>query len=195
MILETAQLLSGCWWHHDPVKAEQWYTEDKIYKKTHGNHPCSIWTRECQENYIWLCHLGLALCKEWAYRYDHKPSDHKCYPILMFLITHVPDIDTNDGTITIPKMAMPDNYKCSDPVYSYRTYYLNDKLSMLVWRKRDPPPWVPDHIQSVHYKSEHDRLSSQLKKLESRTRKTQDHLNEIQSLKLELSIILQKWNK
>ena len=46
MILETAQLLSTAAIFHG-------YVGD-IYKSTHLNHPCSVWTRETRENYNWL---------------------------------------------------------------------------------------------------------------------------------------------
>ena len=187
MILETSQLLSTT--HHmaNSVLAEKYMTEGKIYKKTHYNHPSAIWARECRENYIWLCYLGLALCKEYAYRYDKKPSDHKCYDKLVFLITHVPDeLPSNNGVITLPKMAMPDQYKCADPVHAYRTYYVNDKQRMLVWRKRGPPNWIPKSLQHIHYESEIKRLSNALDKLNERVRKTDEHLKRIQELKTEI---------
>ena len=150
MALETTQLLSTAWWVSDPNQAKQWCDQGLIYRKTHEKHPSAIWSRECKENYIWLCHLGLALCKEYAYRFDKQPTDHKCYSKLMFLITHVPPLNNNCGYITTPKLAMPDQYKSDDAVLAYRTYYLNDKQRMLVWRKRNPPPWVPPELCHVH---------------------------------------------
>jgi phage-related protein len=53
MIVETAQLL--CTAHH--VSGTN---GDIPYRKTHQNHPCSIWARESIENYNWL----LTLLKE-----------------------------------------------------------------------------------------------------------------------------------
>jgi hypothetical protein len=187
MILETTQLLSTC--HHvvNPVQAQAWTRDNMIYHKTHQNHPSSIWTRECRENYIWLCYLGLALCNEYAYRYDKKSEDHKCHSKLMFLITHVPDLPSNNGTITIPKQAMPDQYKSNDPVLAYRTYYVNDKNGMLVWRKRGPPSWVPKSLHHTHYQSEIKRLSSNLSKINNRTRKTADHVAQIEQINKELN--------
>lgn len=195
MILESVQLISTC--HHmtQPDVAEKWVSENRIYKKTHMNHPCSIWVRECKENYIWLCHFGLALCKEWAYRYDHKPSDHKCHSILMFLINNVPPLPENGGVITKPKMAMPDQYKSEDPIMAYRTYYLNDKAKMLVWSKRQPPYWVPNSSRNVHYESELSRLNKQLDKLNSRVRKTSDHLDQIEKLKCEIKRLSDEYNQ
>ena len=186
MILETTQLLSTC--HHviNSDQAQAWTDQDLIYRKTHQNHPCSIWVRECKENYIWLCHLGLELCKEYAYRYDKQPTDHKCYSKLIFLINNVPELPSNNGVITLPKLAMPDQYKTTDPVLSYRTYYLNDKSQMLVWRKRSPPSWVPKNMRHVHYQSELKRLNTELSKLKSRMRKTSEHINMIEKLKIDI---------
>ena len=157
MILETTQLAGTC--HHvvNSLQAEKWLSEGLIYRKTHVNHPCSIWVRECKENYIWLCQLGLALCKEYAYRYDKQISDHKCYSKLIFLSENIPPLISN-GCITTPRLAMPDKYKTSDPVFSYRMYYLNEKARMLVWRKREPPEWVPSQFKAIHYQFEISRM-------------------------------------
>lgn len=189
MILETTQLLSTCYHVVDPVLANKYLDDGLIYRKTHMNHPSSIWTRECKENFVWLCHLGLALCKEKAYRYDTKPEDHKCYSKLMFLITHVPpSLPSNNGRITMPKLAMPEQYKNpNDPISSYRLYYINDKQRMLVWRKRTPPPFIPQPLQRIHYQSERDRYNKMLEKLESRKRPTQQHLDDIIKLKQKVS--------
>jgi len=159
MIIETCQLLSTAWHVANLELAEKFTSENKIYRKTHMNHPCAIWTRECKENYIWLCHLGLELCKEYAYRFDKQPSDHACYSKLMFLIQNVPPLPDNGGRITMPKLAMPDKYKTNDPVYSYRLYYLNEKQRMLVWRKRNPPSWVPSELLNNHHEYETKRTS------------------------------------
>ena len=185
-ILETTQLLSTC--HHvtNEAQAKIWVEQGLIYRKTHYNHPCSIWLRECQENYIWLCHFGIALCKEYAYRYDKKTDDHKCYAKLIFLIHNVPPLPTNGGVITLPKLAMPDAYKTNDPVLSYRMYYLNDKERMLVWRKRGPPSWVPKPLRKTHYQSEIKRIDSKLCDLNGKVRKTQAHLDEIDKLTFEI---------
>lgn len=162
LILEATQLLSTCQHVINPLEAEKWFNEGLIYRQTHVNHPCSLWVRECKENYIWLCQLGFELCKEYAYRYDKQISDHKCYSKLIFLAEHVPSLPSY-GNITTPRLAMPDKYKHTDPVFSYRMYYLNEKARMLVWRKRSPPPWVPDNLCLIHYQSEQKRLLKQQK--------------------------------
>ena len=147
MILETSQILSTCWHAVNPVEASVLLEENKIYRKTHINHPCCIWVRECKENYIWLCHLGIALCREYAFRYNKKLTDHKCYAKLYFFIHNIPPNlkgnKTNPGNITKPKLAMPDTYKSDDAVYSYRKYYLNEKSHLFKWKNRPKPYWIP----------------------------------------------------
>ena len=87
MILETAQLLCGV--HH--------MAESKLdipYRLSHKNHPCSIWARECIENYVWLCDLGMELCKEYTYRYGKR---HKSQDIIEWCITNHPPLkETGD---------------------------------------------------------------------------------------------------
>lgn len=47
-----------------------------LYKIAHKNHPCTVWTRESRENFIWLCDLTVNLFKEYGKRYgkEHKHS-------------------------------------------------------------------------------------------------------------------------
>ena len=130
MILEYAQLLCGA--HH--------MTESKYeipYKLSHKNHPSAIWTRECIENYIWLCDLGLDLCEEYTYRYGKR---HKSQDIIEWALIHKPSIKTNND-ITPFALAMPDECKVGDAVESYRTYYMTEKRKIANWKNRETPEW------------------------------------------------------
>jgi len=128
MILETAQLLCGV--HH--------VTETNIdnipYKLSHKNHPCSIWARESITNYLWLCELGLELCKEYTYRYEKR---HKSQDVIEWCLFNKPNIE--DKGFTEPAKAMPDEYKVKSVVQSYRNYYNGEKVSFSKWKKRTPP--------------------------------------------------------
>lgn len=128
MILETAQLLCGAHWS---------VNKEAPYKLSHRNHPCSIWVRECIENYIWLCDLGMELSKEYTYRYG---KTHKSQQIIEWCITNIPNLREN-GDITSFALAMPDEYKVSCPVESYRNYYRGAKTSFANWKNRDVPQW------------------------------------------------------
>ena len=128
MILESVQLL--CTAHHATGGSAP-------YKKSHINHPCSIWVRECIENYIWLCDLGLELCKEYTHRYGKR---HKSQDIIEWCLIHKPNIK-EIGDITSFALAMPDECKIGNAVESYREYYLKYKKDFSKWTNRDLPYW------------------------------------------------------
>jgi len=130
MIVEYAQLLCGV--HH---VVESGY--EIPYKLSHKNHPSAIWARECLENYIWLCDLGLELCKEYTYRYEKR---HKSQEIIEWCLTHKPKL-TYNGDITPFALAMPDECKVGDAVDSYREYYRTEKRKIAQWKGRESPEW------------------------------------------------------
>jgi hypothetical protein len=135
MILETAQLLYCAHWLTDPD-----VLPPTAYRKTHGNHPCAIWTRESLSNYMWLCELGLALCAEFTFRYGgvHKTQAH-----LEWLAAHPPAL--LDHGITEIRLAMPPEYKRPNPVEAYRTFYRDNKLTLrgiVTYSVRDPPAFL-----------------------------------------------------
>jgi hypothetical protein len=131
MILETAQLLCGVHWM---TEGGQY---DIPYKLSHKNHPSAIWARECVENYIWLCDLGLELCNEYTYRYGKR---HKSQDIIEWCLLNVPNIPEK-GDVTPFALAMPDECKVGDAVASYRAYYMAEKRGFAVWKNRETPEW------------------------------------------------------
>jgi hypothetical protein len=130
MILETAQLLCGV--HHMTDQV----TDQVPYKLSHKNHPCAIWSRESLSNYLYLCDLGLELCKEYTYRYGKR---HKSQDVIEWCITNKPNIC--DKEFTEPARAMPNEYKVDSVVESYRNYYIGEKSKIAVWKNRDIPEW------------------------------------------------------
>jgi hypothetical protein len=128
MILETSQLLCGV----------HWVTGSEApYKLSHKNHPCSIWARECIENYLWLCDLGFELCKEYTHRYGKK---HKSQLIIEWCYDNRPNIPEN-GEMTPFALAMPIECKLNDAVESYRNYYMISKRDIASWKERNVPEW------------------------------------------------------
>ena len=130
MILETAQLLCGV--HHLTPQV----TPQVPYKLSHRNHPCSIWARESLSNYLYLCELGLELCKEYTYRYGKR---HKSQDVIEWCLINKPNIA--DKEFTEPARAMPDEYKSNCVVESYRNYYIGEKSKIAVWKNRETPEW------------------------------------------------------
>jgi len=135
MILETAQLLYSVHWFLNAILPEN------AYKKTHINHPCSIWARTSVENYSWLSKLGMELCAEYTFRYGkmHKTQSH-----LEWLTMHIPDIPTIG--FTTPVQAMPDEYKDENPIQGYKNFYIQNKMAIrgiTKYSKRIKPEWIP----------------------------------------------------
>ena len=83
MILETAQLLSSSY--------RSLFTDHVLlYKSTHINHPCSIWSRTNIDHYSWLVDYFNNLALEKIYRdyirkSQSKPSMHKSWQRLFAL--------------------------------------------------------------------------------------------------------------
>jgi len=131
MILETTQLLNNAM-----IVGRPGY--DPVYKMTHKNHPCSIWTAESLDNFEWLTDLGLALCREYTFRYS---KTHKCQPIIQSFSDDAKNLILPKIGLTPYKLCMPDQYKVADPIESYRNYYRGDKAYIAKWSKREQPYW------------------------------------------------------
>lgn len=131
MILETTQLLNNAM-----IAGNSDYIP--VYKKTHYNHPASIWCRDSKSNFAWLVDLGLALCTEYTYRYNKK---HKCQDIIEFFSEYKQSINLPNVGLTEFAICMPDQYKTEDAVESYRKYYIGEKAHIAFWKKRSAPDW------------------------------------------------------
>ena len=128
MVLETAQIL--CSVNHEAGRPAP-------YRKTHVNHPCTVWARASSANYAWLVELGKALSDEYTWRYGktHKSS------AVIDLLTSPPD-GIPRGPLTPFALAMPEQYRCDDPVQSYRDYYVKEKGHILSYKRRNTPDFV-----------------------------------------------------
>lgn len=127
MVTETAQMLcTGLHMHNINAK----------YKPTHKNHPCTIWAASSRSNWLWLKEFGLYLYEEYRFRYNNKL--HKAGEV----IKNLPEPLFEDMGLTNFALAMPEIYKCSDVVKSYRDYYLNEKYELFHYTKRKIPYWI-----------------------------------------------------
>ena len=130
MPLETAQILC--------TVRRSYYDDDTApYRSTHQNHPCCKWAAESVQNYVWLCILGIELCKEYTYRYN---KIHKCQAIIEECLENIPKKMRNTGRTGFVQ-AMPDHCKMDDSVLAYRNYYVKEKSHLASWRSRDIPDW------------------------------------------------------
>lgn len=138
MPTETAQMLSFAYYHSDLWKQEVPELLMK-FSKTHDLHPCSIWIRESLENFIWTCELGIQLVKEYRYRYN--PVKHqRALDIFHWCLQNPPNLPIKG--ITPFALAIPDVYKTSSVVDSYRNYYRGDKSDIHKWKNRQKPEWI-----------------------------------------------------
>lgn len=128
MITEHAQILST---------AVRLTGVDAGYKITHKNHPCTIWARQSLSNWLYLRDLTKYVHEEWQYRYNHK-NNHKSYEVILSL--PVPDID--DIGLTDFPQAMPVQYRGTNAVNAYRSYYNGDKRHLFKWKNREVPTWI-----------------------------------------------------
>lgn len=73
MVLESAQILST---------AITLSGGQGPYKVTHNNHPCCVWARISQRNYVWLLQHFIALLEEYTARYNKIHACERLVPIL-----------------------------------------------------------------------------------------------------------------
>jgi len=132
MILETGQMLST-------VQSLYGESDERLYKPTHKNHPCTIWARESKQNYEWLYLHFLGLADEYQYRYG---KIHKSFQRLEEILSHVPNLSNND--LTSFAQAMPDEFKRTCSVEAYRVYYRfkSETMPRFMYTKRSIPWWL-----------------------------------------------------
>ena len=136
MILESAQML--CSAIPLPTTHTNTYGGITLYKPTHINHPCTIWTGKSQENYEWLCKHAKAMCTEYTSRYKkfHK-SEQVINVMTMFNSRYqLPSIG-----LTPFAQAIPEQYKDLNVVVAYRNYYIGEKSKFAVWKHSPKPTW------------------------------------------------------
>lgn len=136
MAIETAQLLSTA---HHILSPEA--DNSELYKPTHVNHPCSVWVRENSANYQWAWQLLDGLLKEFRLRRGKTHATERLLPLLAVR----PDL-SEAVEHSLPALAMPDVFKCADPVLSYRRYYRQKYAEGIVayaWsEERQAPAWL-----------------------------------------------------
>ena len=158
MILESCQLLSTAHRVLDGTKIitnknNRKYTTYKLnnnfldkflYKSTMVNHPCSIWCRETDSNYVWLASHTVSLLEEYTQRYGKY---HASSSLAEWLFYNTPEnIDKGDNTPFA--LAMPEEYKCTCAIESYRKYYIKDKSKFAKWKNNKVPQWFIEGVKN-----------------------------------------------
>jgi len=118
MILETAQMLST---------ALRYYNVDVGYKSTHLNHPCNVWARQNQSNFIWLYQHGIALCKEYTLRYGKYHKSEQLIRGLLIYKNNLPEGKRTPFPNCAANKSLGINYKNMADVFKAYQLYLNDR--------------------------------------------------------------------
>jgi hypothetical protein len=120
--------------------------DDVLYKAVHYKHPCTVWTMESSDNYLWHWNHFVALCDEFEYRFGkiHKSSQ------LKDPLWSIPNNIPKSG-MTPFKLAMTSNPECmfEDAVKSYRAFYhtKQDRFKM-AWEKTRTKPYWFEHKEA-----------------------------------------------
>ena len=135
MPLETAQMLCTA---HRELDGDDYADANGLYKRAYWNHPCTVWARECYDNYKWLYEHFIALGDEYTFRYGKThASITKLKDALYF---HPDNIEDKEGMTTVAQ-AMPEEYKDEDPIVAYRNYWINAKHYAKCERGRGKHSW------------------------------------------------------
>jgi hypothetical protein len=130
MILESAQMLSTA---HRVLDGDAVADAFGMYKKTHMNHPSSLWVRDNDNHYVWLHTHMVALCQLYTLE---SGKVHKTETKLLRALSEPPKNIKRSDRFSLPTPAMPEMYIGVDTTRSYQLY-LNDKFKE--WQQRDKP--------------------------------------------------------
>jgi len=127
MVLESAQILCSVSWLRG-IEAP--------YILTHKNHPIITWTNSSLGNYNWLLEHAFGICDEYHFRYERV---HKSKDVIIWCqqCGAKPKVDVLTKFI----QCMPDQYKSSNAIESYRLYYREEKSNIATWKRRKAPLW------------------------------------------------------
>ena len=115
------------------------------YRPVHAHHPCTIWIRTSIENYLWAADLALAIADEYEFRWPGRT--HSCKAHATWLKANPPRLP--DVPQTPFAMAMPDEYKVSDPVQAYINFYKGSKhdRGLTTYTRRGSPAFLDTLIR------------------------------------------------
>jgi len=157
MIVESAQMLSTAHRMLDGIETKKlsksgkrmvkyWTMEDELkentlYKAVHFAHPCTVWSMESVQNYIWHYDHFDALCIEYTYRYRKvHATQTKLADMLSIPPRNLPSVG-----LTPFRLAMQHQPQCineADPVQSYKDYYQTKQENFkMAWTGRNIPEW------------------------------------------------------
>lgn len=147
MLIETGQMMSTAIWCLDPNFAEDFYPN--IYLPTHYNHPSTKWVRDTKENYLWTQDLFYMLFSEFCRRFGkiQHLTHTKLINVFPKFDRRIDSVKFIESGMEHP-LCMPDEYKTSDYIESYRNFYRETKMISISgraldsWTTRGRPEWL-----------------------------------------------------
>ena len=178
MPTETCQMLWACHWNADPEATQalwqQWHDAEtkedvennfvKVYKKSHSKHPSTLWVGSHINNWTYACKMGLAMCKEYTFRYK---KTHATEVIIKHLLgfpppgidqSHIDAVpEKNPWAFKLPfpcaiscKHCKPDGFD-DNPLHAedmrpaimaYRRYFKHCKMHLYRYTDRAAPDFL-----------------------------------------------------
>jgi len=144
MIIESCQMLSAVLDRNykDEYKSGELTPSQQFglpqYPKAHMKHPCTMWSYESKENYLWLLKHLEALCLEYTRRYG---KTHKLSGTIMVYKGQYQYLNFEKVSLTQFVQAMPDDVKHENPIQAYRDYYNKYKSYFAKWKMGNVPYW------------------------------------------------------
>ena len=136
MLLESVQMLSCALIKHNCPEKRLPLTKDGTpYRGGYKHHPCSVWTGESRDNYLWLLRHAIQIGSEYMSRFDNIHATLFCLDACQRGACFIPK-----GNLTPFVQAMPDEFKNENPIIAYRKYYKSKEFA--TWNKgRLAPIW------------------------------------------------------
>jgi hypothetical protein len=141
MLLESAQILCTNY-HLQGIHAP--------YKRTHENHPSTVWARHSRDNFEWLLEHGLEIAYEYTRRYNKR---HKSQQVIEWCMDNSSELRFRHTGLTDFSPAIEEdaicrqriaNFDMQPTIMQYRYFYVFDK-PFAVWNKSRPAPqWYID---------------------------------------------------
>lgn len=118
---------------------------DVPFKKTHENHPCTVWARDNRENFELLCEFMFHLSAEYSARYNRV---HLAFKLVEPFMTRQFIKKFPSGAFTPPPQCMPEQFRGPSTVLAYREFYNKDKSRFAQWRYSEVPYWFKPETDS-----------------------------------------------
>jgi len=111
MVVESAQMMASALRRHGATDEDMPLTKSGTpYKGGYQHHPCTVWAGENQENFDWLAdHAYRLLCEYW----ERFGKEHACTIPIMHMYDM--ELDLPEGELTPFALAMPDEYRPTEP--------------------------------------------------------------------------------